>query len=154
MNGGMKSLTSQEFENSVITMVEDAKNSAAGLVNILADRFPCFRDEHTFEKRKVRILKRAQILVADLWAAFEGEGYGEFNDMNKITIFAGKQKKRYCAFYADNIQDYRIPQILHSLGCLIYCPPLESRIRRLDPLESGHSWEIQLRGMHSPFSIT
>jgi hypothetical protein len=95
MNGDMKSLTSQEFENSVITLVEDAKNSAAGLVNILADRFPCFRDEHTFEKRKVRILKRAQILVADLWAAFEGEGYGEFNDMNKITIFAGKQKKRY-----------------------------------------------------------
>lgn len=120
----------EEFENSVITLVEDAKNSAAGLVNILADRFPCFRDEHTFEKRKVRILKRAQILVADLWAAFEGEGYGEFNDMNKITIFA----------------DYRIPQILHSLGCLIYCPPLESRIRRLGPLESGHSWEIQLRG--------
>lgn len=97
---------------------------------MLADRFPCFRDEHTFEKRKVRILKRAQILVADLWAAFEGEGYGEFNDMSKITIFA----------------DYRIPQILRSLGCLIYCPPLESRIRRLDPLESGHSWEIQLRG--------
>jgi len=95
MNGDMKSLTSQEFGNSVITLVEDAKNSAAGLVNILADRFPCFRDEHTFEKRKVRILKRAQILVADLWAAFEGEGYGEFNDMDKITIFAGKQKKRY-----------------------------------------------------------
>ena len=95
MNGDMKSLTSQEFENSVITLVEDAKNSAAGLVNILADRFLCFRDEHAFEKRKVRILKRAQILVADLWAAFEGEGYGEFNDIDKITIFAGKQKKRY-----------------------------------------------------------
>jgi hypothetical protein len=24
-----------------------------------------------------------------LWAAFDGEGYGEFHDINKITMFAG-----------------------------------------------------------------
>ncbi|KAF2804849.1 uncharacterized protein BDZ99DRAFT_490963 [Mytilinidion resinicola] len=120
----------EEFDGSIVTLIEDAKNSAAGLVNLLADTFPCFRDEHKFERRQVRFLKRAQIFVADLWAAFEGESYGEFNDIDKITMFA----------------DYRIPQILHSFGCLIYCPPLESRIRRLDPLECGHSWELQLRG--------
>jgi hypothetical protein len=55
-------------------------------VNLLAERFPCFRDEATFERKKVRYLKRAQIFVADLWAAFEGEGYGEFNDIEKITV--------------------------------------------------------------------
>lgn len=70
-------------------MVEDAKNSAAGLVNMLADRFPCFRDEAKYEGKKVRFLKRAQIFVADLWAAFNGESYGEFNDIDKITMFAG-----------------------------------------------------------------
>jgi hypothetical protein len=37
----------------------------------------------------VRFLKRAQIFVADLWAAFDGESYGEFDDIDKITIFAG-----------------------------------------------------------------
>jgi hypothetical protein len=37
----------------------------------------------------VRLLKRAQIFVADLWAAFEGEGYGEFIDIDKVTMFAG-----------------------------------------------------------------
>ena len=36
--------------------------------------------------------------------------------------------------------------MLYSLGCLSYSPPLESRIRKLKPIESGHSWEIQLRG--------
>jgi hypothetical protein len=55
----------------------------------MAEKFPSFRDEGTFERKKVRFLKRAQIFVADLWAAFDGEGYGEFNDIDKITMFAG-----------------------------------------------------------------
>ena len=32
------------------------------------------------------------------------------------------------------------------MGCLSYSPPLESHIRQLKPIESGHSWEVQLRG--------
>ncbi|KAL6708406.1 hypothetical protein ACN47E_002669 [Coniothyrium glycines] len=120
----------EDFDGSVATLIEDANNSAAALVNLLAEHFPCFRDEGTFERKHVRFLKRPQILVADLWAAFEGEAYGEFNDIDKITMFA----------------DYRIPQMLHSLGILWYCPPLENRIRRLDMIESGHSWEMQIRG--------
>ena len=83
-------LTLQEFDSSVVTLIEDSKNSAAGLVNLLAERFECFRDEARFEGKKVRFLKRAQIFVADLWAAFEGEGYGSFNDIDKITMFAGE----------------------------------------------------------------
>jgi hypothetical protein len=120
----------EEFDGSVVTLIEDAKNSAAGLVNLLAEKFPCFRDEGTFERKKVRFLKRPQIFVADLWAAFDGEGYGEFNDIDKITMFA----------------DYRIPQMLHSLGVMWYCPPLENKIRRLEVIESGHPYEMQIRG--------
>lgn len=70
-------------------LIEDAKGSAAGLVNSLADRFTCFKDEAKFERKTVRFLKRAQIFVADLWAAFDGEEYGAFNDIDKITMFAG-----------------------------------------------------------------
>ncbi|KAF2832764.1 hypothetical protein CC86DRAFT_364805 [Ophiobolus disseminans] len=120
----------EEFSSSVTTLIEDANNSAAALVNLLAEKFPCFRDEGTFERKKVRFLKRAQIFVADIWAAFDGEGYGAFTDIDKITMFA----------------DYRIPQMLHSQGVIWYCPPLENKIRRLEPIESGHSWEMQIRG--------
>lgn len=59
------------------------------LVNLLATHFDCFRDETRFERRKVQFLKRAQILVADLWAAFNGASYGRFDDIDKITMFAG-----------------------------------------------------------------
>ncbi|KAF3043395.1 hypothetical protein E8E12_004403 [Didymella heteroderae] len=120
----------EEFDGSVVTLIEDAKNSAAGLVNLLAEKFACFADEGTFERKKVRFLKRAQIFVADLWAAFDGENYGSFNDIDKITMFA----------------DYRVPQMLHSLGVMWFCPSLEAKIRRLEIIESGHTWEMQIRG--------
>jgi hypothetical protein len=68
--------------------------------------------------------------VADIWACFNGEDYGDFSDIDKVTMFA----------------DYRVPQILNSLGCLWYSPSLESTIRRHAIIESGHSWEVQLRG--------
>lgn len=84
-----------------------------------------------FENRKsVRILKRAQILVADMWACFDGEDYGEFYDIDKLTIFA----------------DYRIPQLLQALGCLWYSPGLEQAVKSKKLIEHGHTWEIQIRG--------
>lgn len=121
----------QKYQCNFINCIEAADHSAAALVNILAENFPCFNDVASFESRKrIRFLKRAQICVADLWAAFDGEGFGEFNDIDKITMFA----------------DYRVPQILNSLGCLWYNPSLDSAIRHKKVIESGHPWEIQLRG--------
>jgi hypothetical protein len=79
----------QHFDMSVVNLIQRANHSAARLVNMLADYFPNFRDECRFEGKKVRLLKRAQIFAADLWAAFEGQSYGEFNDIDKITMFAG-----------------------------------------------------------------
>ncbi|PQE07689.1 putative cobyrinic acid ac-diamide synthase protein [Rutstroemia sp. NJR-2017a BVV2] len=121
----------KSYSCSFTNVIKASNHSAAALVNILASEFPSFNDTVSFERRKeVRFLKRAQICVADLWAAFDGEGWGEFDDIDKITIFA----------------DYRIPQILNSFGCLWYAPSLESAIRKGEVIEHGCSWEIQLRG--------
>ncbi|KAL9583860.1 MAG: hypothetical protein Q9212_002458 [Teloschistes hypoglaucus] len=119
-----------DFEASVLNLVSAANNSAAALVNLLVSHLPCFNDTAMFESRPVRFHKRAQIFVADLWACFEGQSFGSFHDMDKITMFA----------------DYRIPQMLHSLGCLRYSPSLENQVRGLKEIESGCSWEVQLRG--------
>lgn len=88
--GKMLTSPGQEFDGSVVNLIEEANQSAAGLVNLLASCFPCFKDEVKFERKNTRILKRAQILVADVWAAFDGKGLGEFNDIEKISVFAGK----------------------------------------------------------------
>lgn len=55
----------------------------------MTESFSCFRDETIFHGRRVRLYKRAQILVADIWACFNGEDFGEFHDIDKITMFAG-----------------------------------------------------------------
>jgi hypothetical protein len=82
-------LTGKEFDLSVVNLITRADNSAAKLVNLLAEYFPCFRDEAKFERKTVHFRKRAQIFAADLWAAFEGESFGRFDDIDKITMFAG-----------------------------------------------------------------
>jgi hypothetical protein len=74
---------------SFVRLIQEAEHSAGKLVNLLAKHFPCFQDEGRFDGRKVRFLKRAQIFVADLWAAFDNTGYGEFHDIEHITMFAG-----------------------------------------------------------------
>lgn len=76
-------------DTSVVRLIEEADHSAGKLVNLLAKHFPCFQDEGRFDGRQVRFLKRAQIFVADLWAASNGAGYGEFYDIEHITMFAG-----------------------------------------------------------------
>ncbi|KAH8684659.1 hypothetical protein BGZ60DRAFT_398042 [Tricladium varicosporioides] len=121
----------EKYECRFSNCIKAANYSAAALVNLLAADFPCFNDVAKYENRRsVRFLKRAQICVADLWAAFEGESYGEFDDIDKLTIFA----------------DYRVPQILNTLGCLWYSPQLQSTINSKKCIESGHPWEVQMRG--------
>ncbi|KAH7039977.1 uncharacterized protein B0I36DRAFT_4106 [Microdochium trichocladiopsis] len=121
----------EKYNCSFTTLIESARGSAAGLVNTLARDFSCFRDEFPAAGRSkpIRFLKRAQILVADLWACFDGEGPGEFRDIDKITMFA----------------DYRIPQSLSSLGCIEYSPPLLGKIARKEVIESGSHFEMQIR---------
>lgn len=130
----------QRYDCSITSLVGAARGSAARLVNLLAADFPCFRDEHAFAGRSkpIRLLKRAQIFVADLWACFQGQSYGSFGDIDKITMFA----------------DYRVPQILISLGALYCSPPVAAAIRDRQPLESGSSWEVQLRGAPPPQRTT
>ncbi|KAM0104558.1 hypothetical protein ACP6JE_000839 [Aspergillus fumigatus] len=77
-----------DFDGSFVNCIYSANYSAAALVNVLVESFPCFRDETVFQGQRVRLYKRAQILVADLWACFNGESYGEFYDIDKITMFA------------------------------------------------------------------
>lgn len=80
-----------KYDGKFSNCIKEADGRAGYLVNLLADDFPCFRDTVEFKGKTIQIYKRAQILVADLWACFGGKGYGKFDDIDKITMFAGKQ---------------------------------------------------------------
>ncbi|KAK9465651.1 hypothetical protein V1512DRAFT_44405 [Lipomyces arxii] len=122
-------LTSK-YGGSFANMIAQADGSAVKLVKLVVDNFKCFRDESVFEGRLVQIYKRAQILVSDIWACFNGKSYGRFDDIDSISMFA----------------DYRVPQILHNLSCLEYSPALSTHIRNLLPIGHGEPAEVELRG--------
>lgn len=140
-------------DSSVLRIIELASHSSGRLVNLLAHHFPsAFSDTARFDGRRVRLLKRAQIFVADLWAALESKGAGRFEDIGDVstglTMFAGVSDRTLLLFNVlikYHNSDYRVPQILCNLGVLSYSPPLNYRIRDGKPIESGHSWEVQLR---------
>lgn len=124
------------FSCSPTVLVQSANGSAARLVNVLAREFSCFNDVVGYENRStVKLMKRAQIFVADIWAAFDGQGIGKFVDVDKITMFA----------------DYRVPQVLNALGCLWYAPGLERRIKEGELFEPGDRMEVQMRGNFKAF---
>lgn len=82
-----------------------------------------------YKGRQVFLYKRAQIFVADLWGAFNGQGYGEFKDINSLTIMA----------------DYIVPAVLQQLGILKFSPKLASTIEASGEICPGTEEEVELR---------
>lgn len=104
------------------------------LVQLITDEFPAFRDETFLKGRRICFWKRAQILVAETWAAF----YPLSSDIphpffpggiSQLTMFA----------------DYRVPQILHHLRILSYPPSLISLLSSHAYLPPGCRAELSIR---------
>ena len=88
------------------------------------------------QTRPVYIWKRAQILVAETWAAFYPEDPSSAHPLfpagaaiHELTMFA----------------DYRVPQILHHLGILSYPASLLKLLDARTPLASGSAEELSIR---------
>jgi len=101
------------------------------LVQAITADFPCFRDEATYNGHPVFFYKRAQILVADLYAAFTigKKKLLNIHNVGELTMFA----------------DYRVPQILHHEGVLHYSEKLERKISNSTILPHGSLYEIEIR---------
>jgi hypothetical protein len=109
--------------------VEAAGRSAPALALLLARDFPSFTDVAGWHGRSVPFLKRAQICVADLHAAFHGQGWGAFDDLGDLTAFA----------------DYKLPQLLGREGVLEYAPELAARVDAYTPIPVGSEEEVEIR---------
>ena len=119
----------KEYEGEARLMIEQASESAVGLARNLAKKLVSFRDKALYRGRPVWFLKRAQILAADLYGAFQGRAWGAFTDMDQITAFA----------------DYKVPQVLRQHGILRYAPSLASLVDGMMPIPAGSVMEVELR---------
>ncbi|CAL1712352.1 unnamed protein product [Somion occarium] len=114
----------------------DGQGTALQLVKTVVTTFPSFRDETNYEGRRVFIWKRAQILVAELWAAF----YPPSPSMPHPLFPAGAAIHQLTMF-----ADYRVPQILHHLCILTYPPSLIKALRSHASFETGCREELSIR---------
>jgi len=117
------------WNGSFLTALSASRGSAATLVREITRLLPSFHDVAPWNGHTVRFLKRAQILVADLNAAFGGSGPGAFHDIDCLTAFA----------------DYKPPQLLRRHGVMDYAPSLAERIARYELLPPDSDEEIEIR---------
>jgi hypothetical protein len=115
--------------NPVTALIDSCEGSALRLVEEVTRRFRSFDDVTSYDGRPVRLYKRAQLLAADLHAAFAGEGPGRFHDLERLTAFA----------------DYKVPQVLRHLGVLVYDEPLSAALYQYELLPMGSAQEVEIR---------
>ncbi|XP_027890512.1 queuosine 5'-phosphate N-glycosylase/hydrolase isoform X1 [Xiphophorus couchianus] len=119
-----------EHGGSFRSFISQAGNDAQKMVELIVEKIPSYRDEATYEGKKISFNKRAQILVADFWAVMETRGEGYIINMDCLTMFA----------------DYRVPQALVYLGVLQYSDALMEALKNGELLPSGDRREVEIRG--------
>lgn len=120
----------EKYDGSFVNMMKKSNKSAITLLQMVVAEFSSYRDEADYMDKRVACYKRAQILIADVWACCEGQGLGAFNDIDSITMFA----------------DYRIPQVLVWLGALQYSDTLNETLAKGTMFDSGDRLEVEIRG--------
>uniref|UniRef100_A0A0N4VUB4 Queuosine 5'-phosphate N-glycosylase/hydrolase n=1 Tax=Haemonchus placei TaxID=6290 RepID=A0A0N4VUB4_HAEPC len=121
----------EKWHGSFYNCISKANGSAAKLLELIVENFESFRDFAIFCGQKVSFLKRAQILVADVYGALHTDDPAcDFKDIGILTMFA----------------DYRVPQALAYLGALEYSPELVKLLKSGQLLPNGSAEEVELRG--------
>jgi len=119
----------EKYDGTFVNVLQKANRSAVELIREVVSHFPSFNDVATYEGQTIYLYKRAQLLVADLHGAFEGEGYGEFTDLDQLTIFA----------------DYKLPQVLRYYHVLEYDEYLSNMVDNYVHFSPGSPEEVEIR---------
>ena len=101
------------------------KDTAARTAATLAGELESYADAATYWGSRVPLLKRAQIVAADLHAA----GAVRFPDLETLTCFP----------------DYKLPQVLRHFGVFDYSAELARRVDSWEELRPGEPAEVEIR---------
>jgi hypothetical protein len=124
------------YDSDFLNVIKSAKGNALELIDIILRDFPCFTDKEEFKGKTIYFNKRAQALVEGIYSLYDGNDYGDLEDIDKITALA----------------DYIIPNLLRSKGILEYSSPLSHQIDNESPLEKGSPEEVEIRS-HTIWAI-
>jgi hypothetical protein len=119
----------KKFNGDFTNLVIQANNDSQKLLDLILENFPSFNDESMYKGIKVYFYKRAQLLIADIYQAFEGHKFGRFDNINEITA---------CA-------DYKLPFVFRRLGIFSYSDYLADKIDNQIQIEKDSEEEIEIR---------
>lgn len=141
------------FGGLAFNLLRAARSSAAEVVRLITAHFPGFRDVAVHQGRQVFLYKRAQILAADVWAAYGRRTRDSpsppgcppqdaiaFFDISALTMFGARSstpvpRARRPSPLAP--ADYRVPQLLRPMGVLCYSDALTAAVDARQELPAG-----------------
>jgi len=112
-----------KYNGKVENLIDSANSSAVKLVDIVS-KWDSFKDVSFYKDKEIYILKRAQILAADINLV-----YKVFSDIEKLTIFS----------------DNMIPHVLRADGILSYDDKLSQIIDKGEFITKDSEEELEIR---------
>lgn len=122
-------VVSQKYQGKAENILKEASGDALRLPNTIIENFITFRDTSFYNGKEIYFYKRAQLLVADIYQLFDGEGFGALKNIDQITA---------CA-------DYKLPQILRKYGMLTYDARLVQKVDNQVEILHDSREEIEIR---------
>jgi len=119
----------EKFNGDFSNLLIKANSNSQKLLELIIENFPSFSDESTYKGKRIYFYKRAQLLVADIYQAFDGHSFGKFDNISEITA---------CA-------DYKLPFVFRRLGIFSYSDYLADKIDNQVQIEKDSEEEIEIR---------
>ena len=154
----------ERWEGTFLHAIRAARGSAPKLIAEVLRALPSFRDTVPWGQREARFYKRAQILVADVYGAFAGQGPGAFHDLDALTaqdarhffqrwytpanaavVVVGDVDPQQVLALARRHYGGIAAQVLRQFGVLSYAPELAERIARFELIPPESDEELEIR---------
>ena len=126
---GCANFISEQYKGDLKDFFLSGEGDVNNLVNIIYDNFPGYQDSAEYKNRTVYFLKKAQILIADMYRLF-GTSFAHLSNPETITA---------CA-------DYRLPQLMREEGIIEYDEELTNTVDNVLDIPSGSAYEVEIRG--------
>jgi hypothetical protein len=115
----------QKFKGDVYNLIKESDFDAIRISKKIIENFPSFEDVSSFESKKIKFYKRAQIFPYDVSLLKNIK----IKNIESLTVFA----------------DYKLPQILMDFGITVYKKELAEKVDNYEVLPRGSNFEIEIR---------
>ena len=126
---GIGTVLIEKFNGDFANLIKKANGDSQKLLRLIVENFPSFEDSSIYKGRRVYFYKRAQLLISDIFQAFDGHKFGKLRNITELTA---------CA-------DYKLPFVLRRLGIFSYSYYLTDKIDNQIQIDKDSEEEIEIR---------